>query len=185
MKKIISNLTVLFVLMMMLSISVNAFAVSMRHMEDKTLVLYPGESLDFRIVLQNMVGDQDEMAKVTIKEGHEVIRIIDKENIYKIPKGTMDTVVNMEINIPNNASLGKVWDVRFNAQLVSVSEKEGGMVQFSTAISDGFKVRIGPIIETQLKKEKFAVNVWWTLGGIILIILIVLALVYRYKRKKK
>lgn len=178
----------LLLIIVLFSVSVYAFAVSMPYLEGKTMVLYPGASSDFEVILQNMVGEQDEMAQVTIEEGAEIAKITDKETVYKVPKGTKDTIVHIKIVLPNNATLGTEWTVRFKA--VSVTEKEGGMVQIAGGVSDYFKVRAGPIPE-QLPKGKYLifllshVKVLTITGVVILFVVIVLIMLYNKKRKAK
>lgn len=175
-------LTILF------SVSVYAFAVSMPYLEGKTMALYPGASSDFEIILQNMVGEQDEMAQVTIEEGGEIAKIVDKKNVYNVPKGTKDTKAHIRISIPGNATLGTEWTVRFKA--VTVTEKEGGMVQIAGGVSDYFKVRAGPIPEQPPKGEYLIfllshVKVLTITGVVILFVVIVLIMLYNKKRKAK
>ncbi len=172
----------LLLITVLFSASVYAFAVSMPYLEGKTMILYPGATSDFEIILQNMVGEQDEMAQVTIEEGAEIAKITDKETVYKVPKGTKDTIVHIKINLPNNATLGTEWTVRFKA--VSVTEKEGGMVQIAGGVSDYFKVRAGPI-PAQLPKEKYSTKMLAIIGGIILLVIILLVVFYNKKRKGK
>lgn len=184
MKKIIFPIVTLIVLITALSIGVNALAISMQYMPDKTLVVYPGESLDFELGLQNPNGEQDDLIEVTVIGGSEIARIVDEENTYKIPKGADDAKVHVKIDIPSDAQLGTEWPVQFRASLLS--EKEGGMVQFKMSVADGFTVRVGPKPEpvTSLAvKEKNPLSAW-SVGGIILVLLAALALVY-YRKKKK
>jgi len=172
----------LLLLIVLFSASVYAFAVSMPYLEGKTMTLYPGASSDFEVILQNMVGEQDEMAQVTLEEGSEIAKITDKETIYKVLKGTKDTKIHMRIVIPNNATLGTEWTVRFKA--VSVTEKEGGMVQIAGGVSDYFKVRAGPI-PAQLPKEKLSTKTLAVIGGIILLVIILIVVFYNKRKKSK
>lgn len=180
--KIIKITFPLFLLIILFSFYINAFAVSMPYLEGKTIVLYPGASSDFELVLQNMVGDTDETAAVTIDEGNEIAKITDKKNVYEVPKGTKDTVVHLKISIPIDAPLGKEWTVRFKA--TPITEKEGGMVQISGGVSDYFKVRAGNIPE-QLPKEKTATSMLWWLGGIVIALVAVIFLLTNYMKKKR
>lgn len=187
MKNKIIKITLPLLLIVLFSFYVSAFAISMPYLESKTIVLHQGATSDFDLVLQNMVSDTDETAMVTIDEGNEIARIIDKKNVYEVPKGTKDTIVHIKINIPNDAPIGKEWTVRFKA--TPITEKKGGMVQISWGVSDYFKVKIGPVTPTttyvtKLPKEKYTANVWYAIGLVILAVLTFLAFYVR-KRKKQ
>lgn len=167
----------------LLSICVNAFAISKPHLEDDKIMLYPGESSVFEITLQNMVGDTDELVQVSITGGSEIARIIDYKEVYELPKGTKDTKVRIGIEIPDDSPLGTEYGVVYKANLVAGGG--GGMIPIAQGLSSGFTVRVGPEPEQKpLVEEKSIMSTWWVLGGMVLAVLIALALVY-YKKKKK
>lgn len=180
----ICKITLLYLLgILFLVFYVNATAISMPYLKDKTMVLYPGTSSEFELILQNMIGEEDEKVMMTLEEGNEIAKIMDKENVYNVAKGTKDTKVHIKINIPSDTPLGAEWTVRFKTSMVT--EEEEGMVQISGGVSDYFKVRVGPVPEQVLTKEKSPVNVWWMITGIMLIVVIVSLTVYKRKKGKK
>ena len=162
-----------------LAFYVNATAISMPYLKDKTIVLYPGSSSEFELTLQNMVGDEDERVMLTLEDGNAIAKIVGKDNVYNVPKGTKDTKVHIKIDIPDDTPLGSEWVVRFKTAIVT--EKEGGMVQISGGISDYFKVRVGPVPEI-LPKEKFSFNAVWFVGELIFLIIVV-SLIFRIRKK--
>jgi len=184
MKNNLLKIIPLMLLVVLFSFYVDAFAVSMKHLADNTLVLSSGESSNFEITLQNMIGDQDELVQVIITEGSEIARIADKDAVYEVLKGTKNTKVNILLDIPDDAPLGTEWNVRFSADLVTGGGAE--MVQISGSLSDGFKVLVGPLPQTEvpITKEKYPFNALYVIGGIILIVLIFLV-GYKKKQGKK
>lgn len=184
MKGLTQKITLLLALTILLSFGVNAFAVTLPYMQDKTLVLYPGESTELTVGLQNMVGDADQTVMVTIEDGNEIARIIDKENVYKVPKNTNDRVARLSIKIPSDTKLGSEYKVRFKAG--EVTGASGDMVQVVTGLSDYFIVRVGPVPEVKpVMKEKSVTDIWWVAGAAVLFVLVVSLIFYSRLRKRK
>ena len=161
----------------------NATAISMPYLKDKTMVLYPGTSSEFELILQNMIGKEDEKVMLTLEEGNEIAKIGDKENVYNVPKGTKDTKVHIKIEIPSGTPLGTEWTVRFKTAIIT--EEEEGMIQISGGISDYFKVRVGPVPEQVLTKEKSPINTGWMIGGLIFLIILGVLFVSRMRKQSK
>ncbi|MBL7100465.1 MAG: hypothetical protein ISS23_00755 [Nanoarchaeota archaeon] len=188
MKRIAQKIIILLALTILLSFGVNAFAVTLPYMGgDKTLIMYPGGSTEFTIGLQNM-GDADHTVMVTIEDGNEIARIIDQENVYKVPKGTNDRVARLKIDIPPNTPLGKEYRVRFIAS--DVVEASGDMIQVASGLSDYFIVRVGSLPEEKpvtkvITKEGSAIDVWWIIGVVTLIIIVISLIFYSRLRKRK
>ncbi|MBS3160591.1 hypothetical protein J4213_02720 [Candidatus Woesearchaeota archaeon] len=94
-------------LLVILSYSVDSFGVSSPYWDENPLYLNPGESKEFEMVLQNMVGDQDITVIAELNSGSEIASLMDESTTYNIPIGNSNTPVKIKINIPEDAKSGQ------------------------------------------------------------------------------
>ena len=86
-------------MLILISGSVSAFAVSSAYWKENPIIIYPGETKDIQVILQNMAGTGDISAKGAIFSGFEIAHITDAEDVYLVPLGGK-TPVNIQISIP-------------------------------------------------------------------------------------
>ena len=169
-------------LLVILSYSVDSFGVSSPYWDENPLYLNPGESKEFEMVLQNMVGDQDITVIAELNSGSEIASLMDESTTYNIPIGNSNTPVKIKINIPEDAKSGQEWQV--GVAFKTVVENTGG-VGIGGAVSKGFKV----IVKKEQAPSGTAVGgalSTQTLGFLVLVIaLIILVLIIKYFHKKK
>jgi hypothetical protein len=163
-----------------------AYGASAPYWRTNPLDLMPGESHEFAFTLQNMVGGEDVTLKAEVKRGSEIAEIIDASNIYFVPYGSNDVLVNVLVTAPENAQSGEEYDVVLS--FTRVNTDDSGMLTLSTGMEKLFKVKIGdmaayaevPTSETRDSQS----------GGIIAIMLVAVIAIavvsfYLVKRRKK
>ena len=107
-----SVLTFALVAMLVLILpSAYAFGVTSPYWDTKPLSLHPGESIDFALILQNMVGDQDLTFKAKIVQGAEITQLTDPSNIYFVPFGSNDVRVHVRVTVPNESVSNEVREL--------------------------------------------------------------------------
>ncbi len=163
-KKIVS-----LILIILLSNYVYAFAVSSTYWKDNPLELLPGETRNTHITLQNLVGENDITAKITISEGFEIARLTDSSNTYFIPFGTKKQV-NLRVSIPNKT---KIYN--YNVKLILTTVEETGEFGLGSSIEHNIPVVV--------------IRKGIGLGGLVLIILAIAAagaiILVIYKNRKR
>ena len=92
-------------IIVILSSLASGFGVSSSYWKENPLLMYPGETKDVALLLQNLVGDKDMIINVELVEGKEIATLLDKSNEYKIPLGKKDVPINIRIKIPENTDL--------------------------------------------------------------------------------
>jgi len=133
----------LLVFLLMLSPMVMAFGVTSPYWDTKPLGLHPGETKDFSLILQNMVGDKDVTLKAFVSKGTEIATLVDPSLVYHVPFGVNDVQVNVRVAVPLEASFGEID--RIGISFVQVAaEEEGKMVQISGAVATDIPVIISP-----------------------------------------
>lgn len=179
-------------LLIVLSAYVNAFGLSTPPWEDKTLTMMPGETQEIVFTLQNMDGDGDEKVSVSLETGTEVLRIIDNKDNYYVPLGRKDVEIKMEAAIPEDAPVGKEWDVKMILKSM-IEREEGGMAGLTGGMIKTFKIKVmpkeqvaKPVVQSAEKKPKEKSSYAFLIGMTILVLIAtVLILVIRSKKRSK
>ncbi len=182
------NLSILFILILILNcFLVNAAGVSSRYSKNYPLKLAPGESKEFSLNIQNMVGGQDLKFKAEISQGKEIAEITDESKEYFVPFGKSDIKVNLKVNAPKKPDK-KEYDVTIKFYPISATENQG-MVQIATGLRNQFTVQITEPKEIETKKlqETKSNSVWWVIliSLISIIILILSAIIYTALKIRK
>lgn len=168
-----------FVLLVLLIsiVNISAFGVGCAYTNENPLKLFPGESSDVLISLQN---NEEISLKASILVGSD-IAILDASDVYNVPaNGSID--VKLNVNVPASASIGQEYVITVN--FLQVSEIQGGTVGFNTAMEKSFKVLVveKPAEETPAATEEGISLIWWILGIVVVIAIIV---VIRFVIKNK
>ncbi len=95
-KNIFLSLTIII---LMISI-ISSFGVSSPYWEENPLTIKKGETKIINLNLQNVVGEEDIRVKAEIIEGEEIVSL--KEDAFIIKAGTSDTIIPLEITIPQD-----------------------------------------------------------------------------------
>lgn len=110
----------------------SAFGVSSPYWDEKPLVMYPGQSTELQLQLQNMVGNEDMKLTAYVVEGADIARLTDEETVYKVPLGKKDVKVNLKVDVPEAAKLYGSYSVK--VQFKQIAEEQGGAVGLSGSV---------------------------------------------------
>jgi len=180
-RKLHNGILILFVVgVVVFSIgSVSAFGISSSYWEGHGLSIAPGESKTVELVLQNMVGTRDVEVQAALGDGFEVATMPTK--VYSVKAGTKDTIVPVDIMIPEDAEIDSQYKVKITFSTVSTGS--GGGVRLGTAMETRFDVNVvsysglSPIEETSTIRLVIAIVV------IVLVGALIAWLIVRRKRK--
>jgi len=177
---------VFLISLLLLSPLVSAFGITAPYWETKPLVMLPGESIDFALILQNMDGTEDVVLKAELVSGAEIAILTDEELEYLVPLGRKDINVNLKVTIPEDALLGDNYRVGVSFKEISADEEEE-MVQMTTGIAKYVPIRIGPESEA-LPEEETSVpeeEKGFPTAMVVLLLVILIILGYIILKKKK
>jgi hypothetical protein len=183
MTKIILKWASFFVLLALFSASVSAFGIVMPYWGERPLVLHPGESKDVVAKLQN-IGDEDVTVEVKLTKGSEMASIVDQSNIYTVPKGSVDTAINLRVYVPSDAPVGSSYEISLSIK--DVGAKGSGMVQLTTAIDKAFPViveAVAPELPVEEQKPEESGSLIWPIVLILVIVVVILVLFYSKAKK--
>jgi hypothetical protein len=163
--------------LLLLTNFVQAFAVSSLYWDENPLKLYPKESKDFALTLQNIVGTQDLDARIIIVTGSEIIKIKKPQEIYTIPAKT-NKAIGFTATAPKDAKPGDIYPIRIEAE--TVDKPESGKFGIGIGVAQKFDIIIieKPKQELLSRKQIFQIIIP------ILILLSILIIIYIIKRKK-
>lgn len=167
---------------------VSAFGISSMFHKNNPLFMVPGETKEFSLGLQNMVGGEDLLFKVEIVSGGDIAVITDLSTEYLVPFRNSNTPVNLKVTIPEDAPLGQKKSIKVSVNVIP--SKDGEMLQMNTGLVKSIPLIIGTessIITgetvSEFTEEGFStvVILMILLGAVILVIA---AIVLRKKFKR-
>lgn len=157
-----------------------AFAVSSDYWSGNSLKLAPGESKEFSLILQNLVGTSDIKLKAGVVSGSEVLRILDSSDIYLVPAGEKRNV-NLRASIPIDAEPGQVYKAKIDFSEIKDSSK--GEFGFGTAIGQSFDIVVLPKTSWL---ENNSIVLYLVIGiAVLLIVIFTLRKIMKGKSKTK
>jgi hypothetical protein len=164
---------------------ISATGVSTPYWNSNPLKIGPGESTIISLGLQNMVGTEDVTLRANITKGNEIAAIVDKSQDYFVLLGSDNVTVNIQVTIPANAEVNKVYDVEVSFLQVS-STDQGGFFSVASAFIQRIPVLVvGEPTESVNYKpvsEKGSNSLLWIVLGLVLLLIILIVLKSR-KRK--
>lgn len=157
---------------------VSAFGATAPYWENNPLIMLPGETQEFPIILQNMVGEKDIILKGEIISGSEIAALT-PNSIYSVLFGKEDIKANLKVEIPKNAKKGDEYTISVSFKQIPGEKEE--MLQVVSEISVSFPV----IIEKEISKSpqqteltstslKYFLNIILTFMTILIISIIIL-----------
>lgn len=117
-----------------------AFGISSPYHKSNPLIMYPGETREFSLGLQNMVGGEDMLIEVEIIGGNEIASITDGSNRYQVPFGSSNVPVNLKVVIPADFEVGQ--EASINVAIKTIPSTEGQMVQIGSSLVKSIPVLI-------------------------------------------
>jgi len=178
--KLTARLSLSLIIIIFLSAIISALAVSMPYMENKQLKMLPGESRDFKFVLQSGEG-RDINVRTDITKGSEIINFVDSENIYLVKEGDKVTV-NTKITIPEESAIGESYNIELTFETSPV--QESGQFAFGSSIKQTFEVVVVKALAEEPKEQKLLETNQLAIY-LIIVIAIILIIIYLVKKKKK
>ena len=185
--KITGKLALTILTLLVLTSLISATGVSTPYWSSNPLKLGPGESTTISLGLQNMVGTEDVTLRASITKGNEIATIVDENQGYLILLGSDNVTVNIEVKIPEDAEVNKVYDVEVSFLQVSAAGDGGGFFSVASAFVQGIPVLVvGEPTESaiyQAASETGNNSLLWIILGLVLLLIILIVLKNR-KRKQ-
>jgi len=182
-----SKFSFVFLITLLLVPLASAFGITAPYWETKPLVMLPGDSIDFALILQNMDGSEDVVLKAELVGGADIATLTDEELEYLVPLGRKDINVNLRVTIPEDALQGDNYRVGVSFKEISTDE-EGRMVQMTTGIAKYVPIIIGPESEALPEEEETLIpeeEKGFPTAMVVLLLVIVVILGYIILKKKK
>ena len=142
------NITLWFLTLAILLVSTSgvlAFGISSPYWKDYPLEMLPGQMKEISFNLQNCPSLKETCVKedvniiASFEEGEEIAEIISGSE-YNIQFGTADTNMVLRISIPQEATIGDSYNIRFS--IASPPREEEGNIQLKLKYSVDFPVVI-------------------------------------------
>lgn len=176
-KKEVLKTFVILGIFLILAGSVSAFAVSSAYWEENPLKIYPGQTVEAFIVLQNLAGDTDLTVEGIVTQGQEFIEFVEDSNIYEVPKG-QKVEVHFLVSVPEYAVLGD--EQEFVLSFRTILDSESGEFGFGSGVE-----REIPFVVVDEPKIKKTLAWWVYLVMALAVILVVVGIIILSKKKKK
>ncbi len=170
-------------LVILLASSIMAFAVAIPYWDRPEwypLKLAPGESKIVQLTLQN-TGSENMTFKATITS--DIATLDDKSDEYFVPSGEIDKIVNVKVEVPEDAEIGTIYKVIASFQQISLGE--GGMIRMAGAFTINFPVEVVGEEESEQYGQPEGLSIFWIISIILVLAVMVLALSIRRRRKSK
>ena len=167
-------------LLLLMSGSVFAFAVSSTYYREYPLYVQPGETKEIQMTLQNLASSDNVEVLGQISSGSEVIRFADRSDKYLIP-GEGKTVVNMVVSVPQEAKPNDSYTV--TVIFTTLATSESGQFGLASSIGKRFDVVVS---ELELEeKAPIRGEIIFLIVALAVIALVVVVLVAKKAKKGK
>ena len=184
----IKNLIFVSILLIIFSLNVNAFAVTVPPWASSSqqIQMYLGETKDIEMQLQNMMDDYDITAVANITNGSEIASLTDSSNEYLVPQGATDVKANLRISIPETASTGSNYTIDVTFQKTGGPGGEG--VQLQGSVTQRFNILVAeqpapePISEETTQEQ---VPLKTVISLILILIIVIVVIFFIFKKWKK
>lgn len=168
-KNILLSLTIIILLISLIS----AFGISSPYWEENPLTIKKGETKIINLNLQNIVGEKDITVKADIIEGAEIVSL--KEDTFIVKAGTSDTIIPLEITVPQDA---KQENQTIKIDFKTIQDNSKGIV-IGTGMGVAFDV-----IAIQEIKGKVNKKTSIALGTVIVILAIIFWFIINSRKKR-
>ena len=176
-KKIILVLIALLLLSFVPAVS--AFGVSASYWDTRPLTLSRGETEVVPLGLQNTLGQEPLNLKAELSAGSEIAKIIDHSLEYYLPLKSKDEVfVNVKIEVPGDAPIGKEYNVAVTLTTIAPGKKGGVGIGMSI-------VKKFPVIVTTETGSRTDPIIYYGIGAIVIVMIALGLFLLVIKRKKK
>ncbi|MGV8151967.1 MAG: hypothetical protein ACP5OG_02710 [Candidatus Nanoarchaeia archaeon] len=185
-KTIIEKSLFSFVFLLALTSFVSAFAISSTYYNGNPLKLSAGDSANVGLTLQNMVGGEDVIAKLSILKGAEIMKSTDSSDTYTVLFGEK-VGANFLVTIPEDAEVGSVYPIE--VEFKTTIDSGSGEFKFGSGVSQKFEVLV--VTKEPVKAETPTIgrdalqNNSYGIWIILIVLVFVIAMIYYYFTKKK
>ena len=187
-KKRLIYVIAVFVLIIIFNNNVNAFGVSYSYLcSESPVIVNPGKETKVAFGLQNMnVKDGEDMNVLVRFKNNEGISSLENDK-YLVKANTKDTKVLVDLKIPDDAEIGKNYDIVLDF-IVNPKESVQGVV-FGIGNEVRMCVLVGEYIAPALSPEEIKVKnlrlILIGLGILIVIVLVIIIIILRYRKRNK
>jgi hypothetical protein len=150
-KRILFRYMILLAILLLIPL-VSAFGISSPYWDDNPLIMYPGQTRDFDLTLQNMVEEETLNIKATIVQGSEIANLLDEDGIYEVPYRMKNIPVSIEIKIPQNAIDSEEYII--SIEFRKAPADDGKMVQMASGIQKSVPILIKTEADAQKQEPK-------------------------------
>lgn len=176
-----SELLIVFVFGILFACLVSSAGVSTPYWTDHPAVVSPGQSGEFEMYLQNMVGDQDLVFSLRYEQNDGSITSLEQTE-YLVPAGRDDVAVKVRYSIPADAQVGQEYNVKiaFNTRSPGT---EGG-IETGIGIVRTIPFVVGEQSSLQFGEDRSSPAFSFAVYLIIALIVVALIVYFVMKRKK-
>lgn len=159
--------------------SISAFAVSSQYWEENPVIVYPGQSTEIYVVLQNMAGTEDLTVKGVIIEGSEIAALSEPTATYSVPVGTRKNVY-IQINVPEDTTIPS----NYSLIMSFVTSVEGGTLGLGSGVQKTIPLLI---VKEPREPFEFKCSPWCyiILVGVVILVVVIILVLKKKKKKRK
>lgn len=169
--KIYKSVMATVIAVTLLASVVGAYGIGMPYSSNRPLELFPGESIEISVNLQNMASDEAAVFKISLIGGEEVSAQLEQEE-YSLA-GRSETYFPLSIRMPSDAVIGSEYEVTI--VLTREAENTEGV-----ALIAGFEKTFKVVAVERPEKQAPLSN-----RAIALIVIAVLVLLWWILKKKR
>jgi hypothetical protein len=150
-----------------------AFSPISSYSEERPLTLYPGQEKEVIINILPTPEEGTVKVEASIIESANVASITDDSKVYDASAGAgNEGLVHIKVKVPSTATIGSEYIIK--SKFVNKnSPLDSGTIGLSVESTNVFKVVVVARPTTVPKSEGLGL-VWWILGGIIVLVIIIL-----------
>ena len=160
--------------------SAHSFGLASSYLKNRTMLLYPGESRDYTVEIQN--NAESEM-RFSLKLNSDIARLIEPRDFYMVGGENKIIPVAIKITVPTKAKINQEFSVHYTLSPVSES---GGQIGINIEFSDQFKVVVveKPVVApiTPPPKKFPYITVFSIILSIIALIVVIILVFKKNKR---
>ncbi|MBR9676846.1 hypothetical protein GOV04_01790 [Candidatus Woesearchaeota archaeon] len=176
------NLAITFLMLILCSSLVLGFGVSSKYFRGYPLEAYPGQTLEYSMIIDNVIGNQEAIVTAEIVTGEDIATLKDRNPTYTVPAGAKVNVP-MIITIPEGGAVGGEYavEVKFSPD----TSADGGGIQIATGAQRLLPIKVverPAEVEISQVEQGFPTSLLWLL---LILLLIIVAYWYYTKKKKK
>jgi hypothetical protein len=127
---------VFFLLLALTAQDASSFGLASSYLENNTMILFPGETREYKVELQNV--DSSEIRAKFVLESN-ITKVIDEKEFYIVGNKTQVLPIMLSITAPESAKPGETFEVRYGAYPLGSQDSQ---VSLNIRFNRAFTVRI-------------------------------------------